>query len=79
MHNDIKYYFINKFETKNIDKQDKKTIIIYRNYSSEIISDKFVLKFKHYCKQKGKKFYLSNKAVLQSSVEELAIYNFDNF
>ena len=64
MHNDIKYYFINKFETKNIDKQDKKTIIIYRNYSSEIISDKFVLKFKHYCKQKGKKFYLSNNIQL---------------
>ena len=27
-----KYYFINKFETNNIEKQDKQTIIIYRNY-----------------------------------------------
>ena len=30
-----KYYFINKFETNNIDKQDKQTIIIYRNYNSK--------------------------------------------
>ena len=28
-----KYYFINKFDTNNIDKQDKQTVIIYRNYS----------------------------------------------
>ena len=28
-----KYYFINKFDTNNIDKQDKQTAIIYRNYS----------------------------------------------
>ena len=27
-----KYYFINKFDTNNIDKQDKQTAIIYRNY-----------------------------------------------
>ena len=30
-----KYYFINKFETNNINKQDKQTVIIYRNYSSK--------------------------------------------
>ena len=34
-----KYYFINKFETNNIDKQDKQTIIIYRNYSSKKLND----------------------------------------
>ena len=27
-----KYYFINKFDTKNIDKQTLNTGIIYRNY-----------------------------------------------
>ena len=31
----IKYYFINKFDTNNIDKQDKQTTISYRNYSSK--------------------------------------------
>ena len=31
----IKYYFINKFDKDNINKQDKQTIIIYRNYSEK--------------------------------------------
>ena len=60
MHKDTKYYFINKFETNNIDKQDKQTIIIYRNYSSKIADVKLILKIKNYCKKKGIKFYLSN-------------------
>ena len=60
MHKDIKYYFINKFETNNIDKQDKQTIIIYRNYSSKIADVKLILKIKNYCKKKRIKFYLSN-------------------
>ena len=54
-----KYYFINKFDTNNIDKQDKQTTIIYRNYSTKI--DPFlILKIKRYCKKKSIKFYLSN-------------------
>ena len=60
MHKDMKYYFINKFETNNIDKQDKQTTIIYRNYSSEAVDEKLILKIKKYCKKKGIKFYLSN-------------------
>ena len=35
-----KYYFINKLETNNIDKQDKNTIIIYRNYSIKMQDEK---------------------------------------
>ena len=60
MHKDIKYYFINKFETNNIDKQDNQTTIIYRNYSSKTVNEKLILKIKNYCKKKGIKFYLSN-------------------
>ena len=60
MHKEIKYYFINKFETNNIDKQDNQTTIIYRNYSSETINEKLILKIRNYCKKKGIKFYLSN-------------------
>ena len=60
MHIDIKYYFINKFETNNIDKQDNQTTIIYRNYSSKTVNEKLILKIKNYCKKKGIKFYLSN-------------------
>ena len=55
-----KYYFINKFDANNINKQDKQTVIIYRNYSSEKESEKIILKIKEYCKKKGNKFYLSN-------------------
>ena len=54
-----KYYFINNFDTNNIDKQDKLTTLIYRNYS--VKPDKqIILKIKRYCKKKSIKFYLSN-------------------
>ena len=59
-----KYYFINKFDTNNIDKQDKQTIIIYRNYSSKPTDQRLILKIKRYCKQKSIKFYLSNNIKL---------------
>ena len=55
----IKYYFINKFDTNNIDKQDKQTAIIYRNYSTKT-DQTLILKIKRYCKKKSIKFYLSN-------------------
>ena len=55
-----KYYFINKFDTNIIDKQDKQTCIIYRNYSQKIIDQGLLLKIKKYCKRKTIKFYLSN-------------------
>ena len=59
-----KYYFINKFDTNNIDKQDKNTIIIYRNYSEKKIDKLLISKIKNYCKKKKIKFYLSNNIKL---------------
>ena len=59
-----KYYFINKFDTNNIDKQDKQTIIIYRNYSLERPDQSLILKIKRYCKKNSIKFYLSNNIKL---------------
>ena len=58
-----KYYFINKFDTKIIDKQSINTNIIYRNYDS---NDKLntIIKLKQYCKKKGYKFFLSNNTKL---------------
>ena len=58
-----KYYFINKFDAKNIDKQTLNTGIIYRNYDGEN-SLKTVIKLKNYCKKKGYKFFLSNNVKL---------------
>ena len=59
-----KYYFINKFETNNIDRLDKQTAIIYRNYNSKLPNNALILKIKKYCKKKNIKFYLSNNIKL---------------
>ena len=55
-----KYYFINKFDTNNINKQDKQTTIIFRNYKSKKVDIIEILKIQKYCKKKSLKFYLSN-------------------
>ena len=55
-----KYYFINKFDTNIIDKQDKQTTIIYRNYNLKTIDQNLILKIKKYCRKNKFKFYLSN-------------------
>ena len=60
----MKYYFINKFETNNIDKQDRHTVIIYRNYSSKMVREEIILKIRNYCKKKRVKFYISNNIKL---------------
>ena len=54
----LKYYFINKFDTILINKQDKDTTIIYRNYKDYNFDD--VLKIKKYCRKKNFKLLLSN-------------------
>ena len=59
-----KYYFINKFDTNIIDKQDKQTTIIYRNYNSKTIDQDLILKIKKYCGKSKIKFYLSNHVKL---------------
>ena len=59
-----KYYFINKFETNNIDRLDKQTAIIYRNYNSKLPNSALIIKIKKYCKKKNIKFYLSNNIKL---------------
>ena len=59
-----KYYFINKFDTNNIDRQDKQTIIIYRNYNLKKIDEKLIVKIKNYCSKKTYKFYLANNIKL---------------
>ena len=65
MHNKIlnRYYFINKFDQSHIDKQDKKTTIIYRNHN-QTLDKKLIIKIKNYCKIRGNKFLLSNNIKL---------------
>ena len=59
-----KYYFINKFDTNSIDKQDAQTAIIYRDYISSSTKKSLIIKIKNYCMKKNKKFYLSNNIKL---------------
>ena len=69
-----KYYFINKFDTNIIDKQDSQTIIIYRNYSSKITDQRLLLKIKKYCQKKSLKFYLSNNIKLAIKLNLDGVY-----
>ena len=64
-----KYYFINKFDTNIINNQDKQTVIIYRNYFSDIKNEDLILKIKNYCKKKRIKFYLSNNIKLATKLD----------
>ena len=75
-----KYYFINKFDTNNIDKQDKQTAIIFRNYSSNPTDQLLILKIKRYCKKKSIKFYLSNniKLAIELDLDGAYIPAFNN-
>ena len=75
-----KYYFINKFDTNIIDKQDKQTCIIYRNYSQKIIDQGLLLKIKKYCKRKTIKFYLSNdiRLAIKLNLDGVYIPSFNN-
>ena len=66
MHRDsqIKYYFIDKFDTKIIDKIGSDTILIFRNYKPKNNNETLLLRIKKYCNQRGIKFYLSNNIKL---------------
>ena len=69
-----KYYFINKLDTNIIDKQDKQTAIIYRNYSLKKLDLILLLKIKKYCKKKSIKFYLSNDVKLAIKLNLDGVY-----
>ena len=76
MHNyfKTKYYFINKFDTNIINRLDKHTIIIYRNYSEKKINESLVLKLKKFCRKKNKKFFLSNNIKLAIKLDLDGVY-----
>ena len=80
LNNKVKYYFISKFDKDNIKKQDKQTVLIYRNYSSRIINQATVLKIKKYCKLRNLRFYLSNdvKLAIKLGLDGAYIPSFNN-
>ena len=80
MHNKTldRYYFIKEFDQSHIDKQDKKTIIIFRNYAQDI-DEKLILIIKNYCKKKGNKFLISNniKIAIKLNLDGVYIPSFN--
>ena len=76
MHLKIKtrYYFINKFNTKIIDKLNRQTIVIFRNYSTEKVEQSLLLSIKKYCHKKKIKFYLSNNIKLAIKLNLDGVY-----
>ena len=68
-----KYYFINEFETKNIDNLDKNTGIIFRNYNSKN-NLKSIINLKNFCKKYGYKFFLSNNIKLALKLKLDGVY-----
>tara|TARA_Y100001970_G_scaffold244566_1_gene310849 strand:+ start:219 stop:746 length:528 start_codon:yes stop_codon:yes gene_type:complete len=70
MHKNLpkQYYFIKKFDKKNLQNQSKKTAIIYRNYSKKINKDE-ILKIKKFCLRKKLKFFISNNFKLAVNLD----------
>ena len=68
-----KYYFIKKFDQSHIDKQDKQTIILFRNYDQQI-DEGLIKKIKNYCKKKGNKFLISNHIKLAIKLNLDGVY-----
>ncbi len=69
-----KYYFINSLDTNNLEKQNKTTIIIYRNYSSAKKKINKILKLKNFLKKRGNKFFLANDFKLALKLKLDGVY-----
>ena len=65
MHSEFltKFCFIDDFDTNIINKQDRKTGIIFRNYKKPL-NKKKLIELKNYCNKVKKKIFLSNNIKL---------------
>ena len=81
MHNQLnnKYFFIDNFDHNHIDKQDKGTTIIYRNYTKKA-DKKLILKLKNYCRIRGNKFIIANdvRLAINLNLDGAYIPSFNN-
>ena len=75
-----KYYFINSFDTNIINKQDKTTTFIYRDYKTTKFDTNKILKLKTYLKRRGNKFLLANnfKMALKFKLDGVYLPSFNN-
>ena len=74
-----KYYFISKFDKKNIKKQDKRTAIIYRNYNHQLNKQE-IIEIRNFCKKRNLIFLLSNniKLALNLNLDGAYLPSFNN-
>ena len=63
-----KYYFIEKFNKSNLDKQIKNTVIIYRNYKKNYKINEIIF-LRNYCRKKRLKFILANNIKLSLKLD----------
>ena len=75
----LKYYFINSLDTNNLKKQDKETIIIYRNYSSKNVDITKLIKLKNFLRKQGNKLFIANnfKLALKLGLDGIYIPSFN--
>ena len=75
-----KYYFINSFDTNIINKQDKRTTFIYRDYKTSKLDTNKILKLKTFLKKRGYKFLLGNnfKMALKLKLDGVYLPSFNN-
>ena len=82
MHDELlkKYYFINSFDTNIINKQDKTTTFIYRDYKTSKFYINKILKLKNFLKRRGNKFLLANnfKMALKLKLDGVYLPSFNN-
>ena len=69
-----KYYFIDTLDTNNLQKQDKDTTIIYRNYNSSNINIDKLIKLRNFLKKKGNKILLANNFKLALKLKLDGVY-----
>ena len=69
-----KYYFIDTLDTNNLQKQDKDTIIIYRNYNSSNINIDKLIELRNFLKKKGNKLLLANNFKLALKLRLDGVY-----
>ena len=74
MHNYFEvYYFIDKFNLKELSNIKRKINIIFRDYSKKIDLNE-IIKIQKFCKQKGFNLYLSNNTKLAIKLNLDGVY-----
>ena len=73
------YYFIDKFDLKELQTIKNNIGIIYRNYN-ENVDEKTINSIRKYCKNNNQKFYLSNhlKIAIKLKLDGLYLPSFNN-